>query len=143
MFSVNWVILVVASNNAEIHSVLIHYDGIDLSNYVFIMRNFSNTHLGWIYNKEPFPESLFHHVGLIWKIYNLSVHIICLQFELWKLMMDLIHKKKKHIPKLLQIVPQSVAQRNTANLGIDPLSWYLSHVKIPIKALHLGNNTLL
>ena len=93
VLSFNWVIFAVASDNTLIHSIMIHFSDIDLYNYPSIIRNLSNTHLCWIYNEEPFPASEFTHVGLWQKSYGLSVHIIFLQFEFWKRMMDIIHEK--------------------------------------------------
>ena len=50
-------------------------------------------------------------------------------------MMYLIREKKKPIPKLFRIFPRSVAQWNTEESGIDLMSRYLSHVKIPFKSV--------
>ena len=85
--------------------------------------------------RRTFSSKWIYSCGPATKICNLSVQIIRLKFELWKIMMYLIREKKKPIPKLFRIFPRSVAQWNTEESGIDLMSRYLSHVKIPFKSV--------
>lgn len=130
-------LFVVASATRVTYSVMVEISSDDIEWYWGILNIFFQRYLKWTLDWTiAFPSNQFTAEGLKQSGYDVDIHSIRVNFELWKSVLKLIRAKGQPLPPMKFLKPTGVCWWNCQKNPIDVLSRLLSNMKIPFGHAH-------
>ena len=129
VFQLDHVLFIVASGLQFIYAVLITIPLAYRQTYESFLHGMKREHLDWAYGDVPFPSMIQDNISS--KGYVVDEACIHLHLRLSRCLWNIVVEHGKPLPQGKHLIPTIVAYWNRNKGGVDVLSRFLKHVKIP------------